>query len=319
MSARWIERGVGSGTPKLGWDDLPGWLRAAIEEVVAARVAGTRMLPGGFSPSAALLADLEGGARVFVKAASEEQAEESVRMHRREADLLPRLADRPEVPELLGVIDEAGWVALVLEAVDGRHPDIPWTDEDLDRVLRGLRGLAEGLTPSPVAAPTAVEQLGEEFRGWRRFRGTAASPADPWAARHVDELAALEARWEEAGSGRSLVHADLRADQILLTARGIAVVDWAHASIGAPWLDIAFMAPSVTLQGGPSADEVLRRSGAAAAVDERDIVAVVAAITGFFLWGAAQPSVPGLPTLRDFQRAQGEVALDWLRLLVGWT
>lgn len=316
-STAWLERGVGSGTPKLRWTDLPAWLRAEVEELLDARVVGTEVRPGGFSPSAALLVHLEGGGRAFVKASSREQAEESVRMHRREAELLPQLADRPEVPDVLGAIDEDGWIALVLEAIDGRHPHIPWTDDDLDTVLRGLRELAGGMTPSPVAAPTAAEQLGQVFRGWRAFHDADTPPPDPWAAERLDELAELESRWADASSGSTLVHADLRADQILLTDGGIAVVDWAHACVAAPWLDIVFMAPSVALQGGPAAGEVVRRSDAAEDVDRDDLVAVVAAVTGFFLWSATLPAIPALPTIREFQRAQGEAALDWLRSLLG--
>ena len=40
---------------------------------------------------------------------------------------------------------------------------------------------------------------------------------------------------------------------------------------------------------------------------------VVAAIAGYFVASGCQPDPPGLPTLRPFQRAQGEVALAWLR------
>jgi hypothetical protein len=40
--------------------------------------------------------------------------------------------------------------------------------------------------------------------------------------------------------------------------------------------------------------------------------AVLAAFAGFFTWNALQPPPPGLPTLRAFQAAQGEVARRWL-------
>jgi hypothetical protein len=41
--------------------------------------------------------------------------------------------------------------------------------------------------------------------------------------------------------------------------------------------------------------------------------AVVAALTGYFVQGATLPAPPGLPMLREFQRAQATEGLAWLR------
>ncbi|NUS74076.1 MAG: phosphotransferase [Corynebacteriales bacterium] len=48
---------------------------------------------------------------------------------------------------------------------------------------------------------------------------------------------ALEERWTLVGAGATLVHADLRADNILIAPPGVTLVDWPWASYGAPWLD----------------------------------------------------------------------------------
>jgi hypothetical protein len=45
---------------------------------------------------------------------------------------------------------------------------------------------------------------------------------------------------------------------------------------------------------------------------------LLAAVSGFFVSHSLRPPPPGLPTLRPFQAAQGEVALDWLRRRRGW-
>jgi hypothetical protein len=42
---------------------------------------------------------------------------------------------------------------------------------------------------------------------------------------------------------------------------------------------------------------------------------LVAAFTGYFAERGRLPDLPGLPTLRPFQRAQGEVTLAWLQRL----
>jgi hypothetical protein len=53
-------------------------------------------------------------------------------------------------------------------------------------------------------------------------------------------------------------------------------------------------------------------------VDDGAIDAVLAAITGFFIAYSLRPPPPGIPTVRAFQAAQGEIALAWLRERTGW-
>jgi hypothetical protein len=47
--------------------------------------------------------------------------------------------------------------------------------------------------------------------------------------------------------------------------------------------------------------------------DPDDITAVLAGVAGYFVDAARQAPPPGLPTVRAFQAAQGQVVLDWLR------
>jgi hypothetical protein len=51
--------------------------------------------------------------------------------------------------------------------------------------------------------------------------GTAARPSiDEWTARHLDRLAALEAGWAEAAGGATLLHTDLRDNNMLVRTDG---------------------------------------------------------------------------------------------------
>lgn len=54
-----------------------------------------------------------------------------------------------------------------------------------------------------------------------------------------------------ASRGDTLLHLDLRADNIVLTADRVYTVDWPSAAVGAWWVDVLGMAPSVAMQGGP--------------------------------------------------------------------
>jgi len=72
------------------------------------------------------------------------------------------------------------------------------------------------------------------------------------------------------------------------------------------------MAPSVTMQGGPPPDEVLGMTRAGRAASRDAVRAAACAMAGYFTERALRPPPPGLPTLRAFQAAQGEIARHWL-------
>jgi len=244
-------------------------------------------------------------------------------MHRAEARIAGRLRPSVPSPRLLWSYDDGEWVALAFDDIDGRPPILPWRREELERVLHAVTELSQTLTPSPVAAPPVAEVLGPLFTGWRREHqatkeGRTPPGLDPWAARNLDRLVALETHWEEAARGDTLLHADLRADNLLLTNNRVYVVDWPHGCIGADWIDLVCLLPSVAMQGGPPPWEILDRHPVAREADRQSVDSLVAALTGFFTWASRRPPPPGLPTLRPFQGAQGREGLVWLRHRMGW-
>ena len=113
------------------------------------------------------------------------------------------------------------------------------------------------------------------------------------------------------------MHGDIRSDNILLGPEGVVFVDWPHASVGTPVLDLVEWAPSVRSRAararGPSGS--LR---AAEAADPEVVTILLAAVCGFFVEHSLRAPPPGLPTVRRFQAAQGEAALAWLRRRTGW-
>jgi len=109
----------------------------------------------------------------------------------------------------------------------------------------------------------------------------------------------------------------VRADNILLTPDRVVFVDWPHACIGAAWIDLVAFLPSVAMQGGPRPWEVFEAHPLGRDAPAEQVLPVVAALAGFFVERSLQPPPPGLPTLREFQHAQGIEALAWLRRSLG--
>ncbi len=186
-------------------------------------------------------------------------------------------------------------------------PARPWGAADLEKVLAALDELAEALTPAPIPGPAIADHFAGDFAGWRYLAQSADQHRlDPWSRAHLDELAALESGWAAHAAGDTLLHTDIRADNLLLTGDGrVTVVDWPHACRGAAFVEPLLFAPSVAMQGGPELGDLLGMSQAGRAAGRPSVVAVLCAVAGYLTRQALQPPPPGLPTLRAFQAAQG--------------
>ncbi|MGI9147651.1 MAG: aminoglycoside phosphotransferase family protein [Chloroflexota bacterium] len=302
-------------------------IRGAVEEWAGCAVVHAASQPTGFSPGVAARLHLADGRTVFVKAIGPIPNPDSPSFHRREAQIVAALPMTAPVPRLLWSYDEGdgGWVVLVFGNVDGQHPAKPWHTAELDRVVDALAAMAASLTPSPLptlAVSSASAAFGGPLRGWqplRAGRGCHFAHLDAWSARHLDRLADLEVTAPAAVAGETLLHFDVRADNMLLTDDRVWFVDWPHACVGAAWVDVVCFAPSVTMQGGPPPEAVIARHPACRTADPAAITATVAAVAGYFTHRALQPSPPGLPTVRAFQAAQGVVARKWLAQRTGWS
>jgi aminoglycoside phosphotransferase (APT) family kinase protein len=310
-----------AGGVRILWSDLPETVRAAIESSLGSPVVEAVSQPGGFSPGTADRVVLADGRRAFVKAVGSVINRDSPGVHRLEIKTLRALPDGLPVPKLLASYDDGEWVALALEDVEGRHPHEPWLDEELAVVLDLLETLPQRLTPAPDGFNTLWHELGDAFTSWSRLRTAPPIDLPTWALAHLDELAAWEPRMEPLLRGETLLHLDVRADNLLLVGSGTdlaaVLVDWPWAAVGPAWVDLAAFLINVALLGGPDPEDVLRSRQLTADVDPDAVTALLVGLAGYFVEVGRQPEASGLPTLRAFQRAQGDITLDWLARRLG--
>jgi len=312
---------------RLPWSAVPTDLRdKACALAGGGEVVEALPQTGGFSPGAAVRVRLSTGRRIFIKAVSADQNPDSPDYYRQEARYTAALPEHAPVPRLLGVVDERGWVVLVFDDIDGVMPDAAWRPDELRRVLDAFSQLADLLDPTPVEAPLAAERLAGSFQGWRACRQMrddgpqdALDWLDPWARRHLDALAELEVHALEAVAGTTLIHTDIRADNILMAPDRVYFVDWPWACVGAPWVDLVLLVPSVWMHVGPEIARLVTEHPVVAKADPADVTAVAAAFTGYLVDQGHQPAPPGLPTLRAFQNAAAVASLAWIKgRLPGW-
>ncbi|MEU4163920.1 phosphotransferase [Actinoplanes sp. NPDC026670] len=303
---------VASGV-RIGWVDLPAPVRHEIELIVGGPVVAAESQTGGFSPGTADRVRTATGRRAFVKAVTPALNTDSAVMARDELRISAALPAGAPVPRVLGGFDDGEWVVLVLEDIEGTHPRTPWIEGEIRGAAAALRDLAAALTPSPVPGlPQAADRLAPAFGGWPAIAADPPTDLDPWAARRLDALCAAAGRGAAAiATGDTLVHTDLRADNILIRPDGRFVfIDWPWGCSGPPWLDAVLLAINVVVHGG---DPGPLLSG----VEARTAVDVIAGATGYFLNSARRPAPPGLPTIREFQRFQGDALVPWLRAALG--
>lgn len=298
---------------RMRWGQLPADVRAGVETVLGSPVLSAQSQAGGFSNGTADRVRTRSGSTAFVKAISTAMNAGAADLHRREARITAALPRGVPASRLLGVYDDGDWVALALQDIEGHHPALPWQGPDLHAALDMLSQLAEQVTPCPITdAPPAGEVLAESFAGWDRIAASPPDDLDPWAAQHLPVLRRLAADALGAVQGDTLVHYDVRADNLLIDAAGqVTLLDWPWACRGPAWLDTVMLLGTVHLHGGHDVETLLRRAVTSQA-EPQNVTAVLAAQAGYALDAARLAPPAGMGQLRAFQRAKADALVRWV-------
>lgn len=300
---------------RIPWEATPKRVRQAVEAFLGERVVQATTQPLGFSPAVAARLVTASGKRVFVKAVPPDLNPDTPEIYRREIKVCQALPSDVPVPRFEWSLDEGaeGWVVLVFEHIDAAPPQLPWNDAELRLAVHAIDELAVKLTPSPIREGQQGERMA---RAWARWTQLAASPPpelEPWFHDRWEELIELDSRLPELTAGDTLVHLDIRSDNLLIGGGRCWVVDWAWPLLGAAWMDIVLFSVFVEGEGGPSAEKVLSLSVAGRAAPPEGVLALLATIAGGLTFQSCQPPPPGLPGLRPFQAAHARAARAWLQ------
>lgn len=301
------------------WSRLPERVLGGIEQVLGSPVVDARTQVGGFSPGVAARVRCADGSRAFVKAVGSEINPDSPGMYRAELDVARHLPPDGRTPRLLGGYDEDGWVALVFQDIPGRLPRTPWIAVELRQVLDALTAMSRAYTPAPVPDVAPIgERLREDLGCYRLLTQDPPDDLGEWERRNLERLANLSERTLPALAGDTLVHCDIRADNVLLGDDGRAYfVDWSWACRGAGWVDTVLTVMNVALHGADP-EPLLAAHPLLAGVDPWDVTGLLAGMAGMFAVYSRKPAAPSMPTVREFQRVQSEVTVEWVRRRTGW-
>jgi Phosphotransferase enzyme family len=141
---------------------------------------------------------------------------------------------------------------------------------------------------------------------------------DPWAVARLPILAAMEHERFRAVAGDALGHSDARPDNMLLHNDQVVLVDWSHALTGAPWLDAAYLAPQLILDGWEptAAATAILGHELAGSAELRDVTVFWVALTGFWQRSCRLPAPEGAPGLRPYQSSAADAGVRLLRTVI---
>ncbi len=226
---------------RLPYSDVPRMIRTWVEQTLGSPVVATAEQVGGMSPGCATRLTCADGTRAFVKAVGVSLNPDTPGLFRREVGVLEHLGEHELWARLLASYDDGDWVALLIEDVEGRHPDFA-DDAELDAVLAGTDRLSEVLQARAVPPSVDLVDVGSVLAKWaetleRLSEAPQAAPLPPWL--RSDPHGWARVLREHAGRPMPhLSHWDIRVDNLLRRPSGeIVFVDWGTTARGPGWVD----------------------------------------------------------------------------------
>ena len=271
---------------------------AAAEAVGSALVEWEAVATRGYARSCAhWRARLTDGRRVFIKQALNGTAVEWLRAER----VIYEAVRGPFMPSFYGAYDDGELALIALEDLTDAEWPPPWSPSRIESVLASLDALHRTAPPREIEK---LEAIRREVVGWSDI---AANPepllstglcAPAWLEEALPAL--LQASKDAQLDGTELLHFDVRSDNLCLAADAL-FFDLEPCACRKRGLRRRILASESHPRGWPAAVGSTARCGARLA----------AAVAGFFAVRAGLPPPATAPAVRDFQRAQAQVALAW--------
>lgn len=303
---------------RAAYPSVPTPVREWVATTLGSPVVGIHEQVGGMSPGCATRVVCADGTRAFVKAVGTALNPHTPVLFRREVLALELLGRDPLWAGLLASYDDGDWVALLLEDVEGSHPDLS-LDAEMERLVRqtdelsAVMGTRVDALPAPVPGtdPNALYRpgptdFGAVAAGWLdAFEHAHELPADllpPWVLPRLDELHdGVVGLGEEAMD--TVVHFDIRNDNLLQRPTGdLVFLDWGAFGRGPAWLDP--LVARLERVDRPWFDASLASSPALRDAGDERVTSWLVGMGVHLAWRAHSAVDVNLPTLAAFRRTE---------------
>ena len=297
---------------RAGFAQVPASVRQWVDVTLGSPVVHAQEMVGGMSPGCATRVRAADGRRVFVKAVGAELNPDTPNLFRREVAVLRAIGSCDLWATLIASYDDGQWVALMIEDVEGRHPDFT-DDAELQSVLTGTDRLSEVLQDRDAPPAAALVDVAHVFRKWADCLGALdhappEAPVPGW-------LRADAHRWatvlrEHADRPMSHVaHWDIRVDNLVRRPGGeIVFVDWGAAARGPAWADP--LLARLERVDEPWFDASLSSSPALSAAGDDAVTAFLAGFGAHLAVRSVTAVDVNLPTLNEFRIRESRRLLE---------
>lgn len=280
--------------------ETPEAVLSAAGRYLGAAIVAAEPLEGGYTPQQILRLRLDDGGSIVLKAAPPsvagvrgpnwgETLKREIRAYRDLVEL------RDWMPLHLGDFMQDGWQVLLLEDLTGAERIASWSDRTIDLVARGLASMHRKTLGTAPASPHAsfFDSIAERGRVIGDLPAGYDHP-DWWE--WLEEATAagdLALRSLSDQTPRSLVHFDVRSDNIFLRDEQLLLVDWPDATWQTPAVDSVYWALGVEVETGRDAREVHSiYSRYLPELDEQAIRYTLAFCLGCFIESSQRGGVP---------------------------
>jgi hypothetical protein len=280
----------------------PRELIARVARIVGMCPVAWVPVQGGYSLAGRWIVQFTEGRSVFAKIGATAETAVQLRAEYRfyaqvAANFLPALRGWEDGEEPI----------LLLEDLSGAFWPPPWSPARVEHVLATLAAVA---ATSPPPSLPALASSRDRLASWMQV---ADAPTlflslglctSAWLDVALPSLLAAEAA--AILDGDSLVHLDVRSDNLCVVGGRVILVDWNLACRGNAAVDVAAWLPSLAAEGGPDPMEIMP-----------DEPALAALMSGFFAARAGLPPPEGAPRVRGVQLSQLKRALPWAAASLG--
>ncbi len=286
---------------------MPEHIRDWAETELGSTVVEATDQVGGMSPGCATRLLGADGQRAFVKAVGVELNPLTPMLFRREITALDLVGTHELWAAKLASYDDSAWVAVMLEDVEGQHPDLH-DDTTMGLLLRETERLGQVLEervpapPAPDPDHGGLADLRQQFHRWADAVATAGDiPREllpDWVRRDTSTWEPLVRNL--ADHDVSLVNFDIRSDNLLERPTGeLVFLDWGGTAVGPRWVDP--LLARLERVDEPWFDASLASSPSLRAAGDVAVDAWLVGFATFLAWRAHTAVDVNLPTLNDFR------------------
>jgi fructosamine-3-kinase len=318
--------------PKPSWNEVPAAVKTSTERLFGSEIVGAEIVWGGYSPSATFKITFKNGKNVFCKGVHPRQTQFGKDAFLSEKAVYESGVVAEFHPRYYGCVEGEDWNLLFLEDLSHGSLELPWSRVNAFAVIEKLAHFHQRffqkempqwipvVSESPIFYKTFRErfwfELSSDTKALKSFVSyMEESGVDSrWLREVLPQFVDLETKIIDLGGPKTLLHFDLRSDNILFVDSEPVFLDWPFLSYGSPAYDLVFFA-SCFGEGGPHPDEMLAHYEARSGfkVNPADIQILIAFFTGFFADRVQEPPPPELPRLRGVQKLQLVALLEWAK------